>query len=119
MWQQTQQNISLAIGALGFEATLIKVTKSGASLFSQSTSTQDYPIMIVDTNQELASVSPDQQLVASQGRVIYLDASSLPEGIEPSSSDRIRIGSVEHSIVEIARHSPGGIVLYYEIQIAG
>ena len=113
-WNPIKQSISAAILQLGQPAVLISISRSGFRWSPDVTETE-HEVTIVDTNIAVQSVGEDANLVSTSSRAIYISAEGLE--VSPKSSDRVRIGSTEYQIVESKSHSPGGIVLYYEVQI--
>jgi hypothetical protein len=62
------------------------------------------------TNREI-----DGSRVLASDKKVLLAKGSL--AIEPTTSDKLLIGGVVHSIVDVSPLSPGGTVVFYEMQV--
>lgn len=100
------------IAKFGQKGTLRRITSTGPDYDPVQTS-EDFACSLVDLDQSQAHVG--DTLIQRGDRMVYLSTEGL--SIAPTLADRLLIGGTEHSIVDIQPLSPGGTVVFWQLQV--
>ncbi len=100
------------IARFGQSATLRKVSRSGTA-YAPTIDETDTTITVVDLNQRVRDQSGT--LIGQSQRTLYVSTSA---GVVPEKDDKVVIGGTEHEIGEVRALSPGGTVVFYEVDLA-
>lgn len=100
------------IAKFGQKAVLRRITSAGPDYDPVQTS-EDFPCSLVDLDQTQAHVA--DTLIQRGDRMIYLSTEGL--SITPTLADTLLIGGVEHAIVDLRPLSPGGTVVFWQLQV--
>ncbi|MBN8951444.1 MULTISPECIES: hypothetical protein [unclassified Rhizobium] len=100
------------IAKFGQKGSLRRTTNAGPDYDPVQTS-EDFDCSLVDLDQSQAHVA--DTLIQRGDRMVYLSTEGL--SITPMLSDRLLIGGVEHAIVDIQPLSPGGTVVFWQLQV--
>lgn len=98
------------IAKFGQAGAIRRTTVSGPD-YDPVTVDEDLPCKLVDLNVDEDSV--DGTLVLRSDRTVYLSTEGLT--IEPLRTDRVVIGGVPHTVVEVKPLQPGGLVVFWEL----
>ncbi|SCB52460.1 hypothetical protein [Rhizobium lusitanum] len=74
---------------------------------------EDFLCSFVDLDQSQAHIA--DTLIQRGDRMVYLSTEGL--SITPTLADKMLIGGVEHAIVDIQPLSPGGTVVFWQLQV--
>ena len=100
------------IAKFGQKGNLRRITNTGPDYDPVQTS-EDFACSFVDLDQSQVHVA--DTLIQRGDRMIYLSTEGL--SITPTLADKVLIGGVEHSIVDIQPLSPGGTVVFWQLQV--
>lgn len=100
------------IAKFGQKGSLRRISHSGAEYDPVQTS-EDFPCSLVDLDYSRANVA--ETLIQQGDRMVYLSTEGL--SIIPTLSDKVLIGGVEQAIVDIQPLSPGGMVVFWQLQV--
>lgn len=111
-YDKAQATAERLIAKFGQKAVLRRITSAGPDYDPVQTS-EDFPCSLVDLDQSQAHVA--DTLIQRGDRMVYLSTEGL--SINPTLSDRLLVGGVEHAIVDIQLLSPGGTVVFWQLQV--
>ncbi|ENN87830.1 hypothetical protein RHSP_47807 [Rhizobium freirei PRF 81] len=100
------------IAKFGQKAVLRRITSAGPDYDPVQTS-EDFPCSLVDLDQSQAHVA--DTLIQRGDRMVYLSTEGL--SVTPTLADRVLIGGAEHAIVDIQPLSPGGTIVFWQLQV--
>lgn len=100
------------IAKFGQRGSLRRIVNSGPD-YDPVQTREDFPCSLVDLEQSQAHVS--DTLVQRGDRTVYLSTEEL--SITPTLADKMLIGGAEHAIVDIQPLSPGGTVVFWQLQV--
>jgi len=100
------------IAKFGQKASLRRIVNSGPDYDPVQTS-EDFMCSLVDLDHSQAHIG--DTLIQRGDRMVYLSTEGL--SIAPTLSDKVLIGGVEHAIVDIQPLSPGGMVVFWQLQV--
>lgn len=98
------------IDKFGQAGAIRRTTVSGPA-YDPVTVDEDFPCRLVDLDVEAKNI--DGTLILRGDRTVYLSTEGLT--IAPLRTDRVVIGGVPHTIVEVKPLQPGGIVMFWEL----
>lgn len=101
------------IARFGQAGTLSRPTKSGTPYNPTPGAPDDHPCTFVVL--EYAQGEIDGSRVLETDKKVMLCKGAL--AIEPATSDKLLVGGVSHSIMDVRPLSPGGTVVLFEIQV--
>jgi len=96
----------------GQKGSLRRVTSTGPD-YDPVQANADFACSLVDLDQSQLHVA--DTLIQRGDRMVYLSTQGL--SIEPTLADRLLIGGVEHAIVDIQPLSPGGVAVFWQLQV--
>lgn len=99
------------IAKFGTAGVLRRTTDIGTS-YDPTQATTDYLCQLVTLEYDLADTNGTT--IRQTDRLIYLSVSGMPDDI--AASDTIIAEGQEYSIVNVSPLSPGGTVVFYQIQ---
>lgn len=99
------------IARFGQSATLRRQTNTGTS-YQPTITTTDYACTIVVLDYDLREI--DGARVLATDKKVLLAKGSL--AIEPTTADKLLIGGVAHSLIDVRPLSPAGTVVLYQLQ---
>ena len=99
------------INRYGQDGAIRRIVESGPA-WDPVLTPEDMACRLVDLNYEEKNI--DGTLIKRGDRMVYLSTAGLT--IEPQLSDKVLIGGVEHSIQNVLPLSPGGIIVFWQIQ---
>ncbi|NLR96623.1 hypothetical protein HGP17_07230 [Rhizobium sp. P38BS-XIX] len=111
-YDRTRATAARLIARFGQKGSLRRITNTGPDYDPVQTS-EDFDCSLVDLDQSQAHVA--DTLIQRGDRMVYLSTEGL--SITPMLSDRLLIGGVEHAIVDIQPLSPGGTVVFWQVQV--
>ncbi|MGV1756097.1 hypothetical protein ACQZ6F_08715 [Rhizobium sp. A22-96] len=100
------------IAKFGQKASLRRIVNSGPDYDPLQTS-EDFACSLVDLDHSEAHVG--DTLIQRGDRMVYLSTEGLP--ITPTLADKLLIGGAEHAIVDLQPLSPGGTVVFWQLQV--
>ncbi|SCB25379.1 hypothetical protein [Rhizobium multihospitium] len=100
------------IAKFGQKVLLRRITSVGPDYDPVQTS-EDFPCSLVDLDQTQAHVA--DTLIHRGDRMVYLSTEGL--SVTPTLADKVLIGGVEHAIIDIQPLSPGGTVVFWQLQV--
>lgn len=100
------------IAKFGQQGSLRRIVNSGPG-YDPIQAGEDFACMLVDLDHSQAHVG--DTLIERGDRMVYLSTAGL--SITPTLADRLLIGGVEHAIVDIQPLSPGGTVVFWQLQV--
>ena len=100
------------IAKFGQKASLRQIVNSGPNYDPVQTS-EDFACLLVDLDHNQAHVG--DTLIQRGDRMVYLSTKGLL--ITPTLADKVLIGGVEHAIVDLQPLSPGGTVVFWQLQV--
>lgn len=100
------------IAKFGQKGILRRITSTGPDYDPVQTS-EDFACSLVDLDHSQAHIG--DTLIQRGDRIIYLSTEGL--SIMPTLADKVLIGGVEHAIVDIQPLSPGGTVVFWQLQV--
>lgn len=100
------------IAKFGQKGSVRRITNSGPDYDPVQTS-EDFACSFVDLDRSQAHVT--DTLIQRGDRMIYLSTEGL--SITPTLADKVLIGGIEHAIVDIQLLSPGGTVVFWQLQV--
>jgi len=100
------------ITKFGQKGSLRRITGAGPDYDPVQTS-EDFACSFVDLDRSQAHVA--NTLIQRGDRMLYLSTEGL--SITPTSADKVLIGGTEHAIVDIQPLSPGGTVVFWQLQV--
>lgn len=109
---KTRATAERLIAKFGQRGSLRRVVNSGPDYDPVQTS-EDFLCSLVDLDQSQVHVA--DTLVQSGDRMVYLSTEGL--SITPTLPDKVLIGGVEYAIVDIQPLSPGGTVMFWQLQV--
>lgn len=110
-YANAQATAERLIAQFGQTATLTKYTSTGTA-YAPSRSATGYGVIVVIMDYRNSEI--DGTLVKQGDKRIYLSTDGLT--VTPATTDTITLESVVHLIIDVRPLSPGGTVVYYEIQ---
>jgi hypothetical protein len=110
-YANAQATAERLIAQFGQTATLTKYASSG-TVYAPTRSSTGYGVIVVIMDYRNSEI--DGTLVRQGDKKIYLSTDGLT--VTPAASDEITLESVVHSVIDVKPLSPGGTVVYYEIQ---
>lgn len=99
------------IAKFGRSAALRRTTNSGTA-YAPTRTPVDHPCRCAVL--AYADTAIDGTRIKASDKQIYLSTAGLT--IEPTTADEIVLDAVAHSIVAVKPLSPGGVVVFWEIQ---
>ncbi|MFB2561770.1 hypothetical protein [Rhizobium sp. IMFF44] len=96
----------------GQKGSLRRITNSGPD-YDPVQASEDFPCSFVDLDQNQVHVA--DTLIQRGDRMVYLSTEGL--SIAPTLADKVLIGGAEHAIVDIQPLSPGGMVVFWQLQV--
>ncbi|QND47665.1 hypothetical protein HB780_18485 [Rhizobium lusitanum] len=111
-YAKTRATAEQLIAKFGQQGQLRRITASGPDYDPVQTS-EDFACMLVDLDNTQAHIGGT--LIQRGGRMVYLSTAGL--SIEPTLADRLVIAGVEHAIVDVQPLSPGGIAVFWQLQV--
>lgn len=109
---KTRATAERLIAKFGQRGSLRRVVNSGPDYDPVQTS-EDFLCSLVDLDQSQVHVA--DTLVQRGDRMVYLSTEGL--SITPTLPDKVLIGGVEYAIVDIQPLSPGGTVMFWQLQV--
>ncbi|MGN6774256.1 hypothetical protein [Rhizobium sp.] len=100
------------IAKFGQKGSLRRITNSGPD-YDPVQASEDFPCSLVDLDQSQAHVA--DTLIQRGDRMVYLSTEGL--SITPTLADRLLIAGTEYAIVDIQPLSPGGAVVFWQLQV--
>ncbi len=100
------------IAKFGQKGILRRITSTGPD-YDPVQSSEDFPCSLVDLDRSQAHIA--ETLIQRGDRMVYLSTEGLP--ITPTLADKLLIGSAEHAIVDLQPLSPGGTVVFWQLQV--
>ena len=110
-YANAQATAERLIAQFGQAATLTKKASSGTAYAPTVTSTS-YGVIVVIMDYRNSEI--DGTVVKQGDKRIYLSTDGLT--VVPATSDTITLDGAVHSVIDVRPMSPGGTVVYYEIQ---
>jgi hypothetical protein len=99
------------VGDGAFDVSIIRTTGSPAQPWEAPTGTTTLPVV---ANVQMYSRNlVDGTLIKAGDRRVMIAADN---GAIPTTTDRLRIAGVDHSIVSVEDYAPQGVSLYYIVQ---
>ncbi|MGY5775598.1 hypothetical protein [Rhizobium sp. LEGMi135b] len=111
-YERTRATAARLIAKFGQKGTLRRITNTGPD-YDPAQTGEDFDCSLVDLDQSQAHVA--DTLIQRGDRMVYLSTEAL--SITPTLADRLLIGGTEHSIVDIQPLSPGGAVVFWQLQV--
>ncbi|AYG66763.1 MULTISPECIES: hypothetical protein [unclassified Rhizobium] len=111
-YDRTRATAERLITKFGQKGSLRRISNSGPD-YDPVQASEDFPCSFVDLDQSQAHIA--DTLIQRGDRMVYLSTEGLL--ITPTLSDRLLIGVVEHAIVDIQPLSPGGTVVFWQMQV--
>lgn len=109
---RSRQAADRLIARFGQAATLRRPTTTGTAYNPTPGEPDDHPVKAVVT--EYAQRDIDGTRIKAADRKVLMSVGSL--AIEPATSDKLVMGGVSYSIIDIRPLNPGGTVVMYEMQ---
>lgn len=100
------------IAKFGQRGSLRRIVNSGPD-YDPVQANEDFACSLVDLDHSQAHVG--DTLIQRGDRIVYLSTAGL--SITPTLADKVLIGDVEHSIVDLQPLSPGGTVVFWQLQV--
>ena len=111
-YAKTRATAERLIAKFGQQAQLRRITNSGTDYDPVQTS-QDFACMLVNLDYMQAHIG--DTLIQRGDRMVYLSIEGL--SITPTLADKVLIGGIEHAIIDIQPLSPGGTVVFWQLQV--
>ncbi|MGV1789181.1 hypothetical protein [Rhizobium sp. A37_96] len=111
-YDRTRTTAERLIAKFGQKASLRRIASSGPDYDPVQTS-EDFACSLVDLDQSQAHIA--ETLIQRGDRMVYLSTEGL--SITPTLADKMLIGSAEHAIVDVQPLSPGGTVVFWQLQV--
>ena len=111
-YDKTRAMAERLIAKFGQKGSLRRITNSGPDYDPVQTS-EDFTCSLVDLDH--SEVHIGDTLIQRGDRIVYLSTEGL--SITPTLADKMLIGGVEHAIVDIQPLSPGGRVVFWQLQV--
>lgn len=111
-YDRTRATAERLIAKFGQKGSLRRISSAGPNYDPVQTN-EDFACSLVDLDQSQVHVA--DTLVQRGDRIVYLSTDGL--SITPTLADKVLIGGVEHSIVDIQPLSPGGTVVFWQLQV--
>jgi len=99
------------IAKFGQSATLTQTANSGTS-YNPTRVETDHTVKVAVLG--YGSYQVDGSLVKQNDKMVYLSLDGLT--VTPDEADSLTIGGVKHQLISIKTLSPGGTVVFYELQ---
>ncbi|NKJ04110.1 hypothetical protein [Rhizobium sp. SG741] len=109
---KTRATAERLIAKFGQKGSLRRINNSGPD-YDPVQASDDFPCSFVDLDQSQAHVA--DTLIQRGDRMVYISTEGL--SITPTLADKMLIGGVEHAIVDIQPLSPGGTVVFWQLQV--
>lgn len=100
------------LAKFGQAATLRRSTSTGTAFNPTPGAPVDYPITVVVEVYAFREI--DGTRIRRDDLKVLMAKDALT--IEPTTSDRLLIGGVEHAILDVRPENPGGVLLMWTIQ---
>ncbi|AGB71749.1 MULTISPECIES: hypothetical protein [Rhizobium] len=100
------------ITKFGQRGSLRRITNAGPD-YDPVQTREDFACSLVDLDHSQAHIA--DTLIQRGDRMVYLSTEGL--SITPTLADRMLIGGIEHAIVDIQPLSPGGTVVFWQLQV--
>lgn len=114
-YSRSQQTATRLIDRFGSAATLKRPNSSGPAYAPVEGTPTSYAVTVVVNDYRNAEI--DGTRVQSGDKKVTIAKGSL--AIEPTTSDTLVIGGVDHAIVEVRPLNPGGTVVLWTLQVRG
>ncbi|MFK0163498.1 hypothetical protein [Rhizobium sp. NPDC090279] len=111
-YDRTRATAARLIAKFGGKGSLRRISNTGLDYDPAQTS-EDFACSLVDLDHSQAHVA--DTLIQRGDRMVYLSTEGL--SITPALADKVLIGGVEHAIVDIQPLSPGGAVVFWQLQV--
>lgn len=111
-YDKTRAMAERLIAKFGQKGSLRRISNSGPDYDPVQTS-EDFTCSLVDLDHSKANVG--ETLIQQGDRMVYLSTEGL--SIIPTLSNKVLIGGVEHAIVDLQPLSPGGTVVFWQLQV--
>ena len=105
------QGLASEVGDGAFDVSIIRTTGAAANPWEAPTGTVTLPVTAYVSRYSRALV--DGTLIKDGDRRVMIAADN---GTVPTTTDRLRIAGVDHSIVSVEDYAPQGVSLYYIVQ---
>lgn len=99
------------IARFGQDGAIRRVVNSGPDWDPVQT-IEDFACKLVDLDYEEKNI--DGTLIMRGDRMVYLSTAGLT--LEPQLSDKVLIGGTEHAIQNVLPLSPGGFIVFWQLQ---
>lgn len=100
------------IAKFGQRGSLRRIVNSGPDYDPVQTS-EDFACSLVDLDRSQAHIA--ETLIQRGDRTVYLSTEGL--SVTPTLADKMLIGGAEHAIVDVQPLSPGGTVVFWQLQV--
>lgn len=111
-YSRSKATASRLISRFGQSATLTQETLTGPDYNPTITET-DYTVKVAVM--EYSNLEVDGSSIQQTDRMAYLSTDGL--SVTPQTDDKLTIGGQEHQIINVKPLSPGGTVVFYELQV--
>jgi hypothetical protein len=108
-WQSIAAEVAGALGDVGYDARLVRVSWTGPDHDRQAGPDQLIPVRLLGDTLALGLVN-GTTIQASDRREMM-----AAEGTTPTPADHLRIGTTSYAIVRCEPFAPGGVALYYDL----
>ncbi|WP_267550075.1 hypothetical protein [Rhizobium rhizogenes] len=100
------------IAKFGQRGSLRRITSAGPD-YDPVQISEDFACLLVDLDHNQTHIG--DTLIQRGDRLVYLSTKGL--SITPTLADKVLIGGVEHAIVDLQPLSPGGTVVFWQLQV--
>lgn len=111
-YDRTRVTAERLIATFGQKGSLRRVANAGPDYDPVQTS-EAFACLLVDLDHNQAHLA--ETLIQRGDRMVYLSTEGL--SITPTLADRLVIGDIEHAIVDIQPLSPGGTIVFWQLQV--
>ncbi|WFU07650.1 hypothetical protein QA646_09930 [Rhizobium sp. CB3090] len=111
-YAKTRATAARLIAKFGQKGSLRRITNTGPDYDPVQTS-EDFACSLVDLDQSQSYIA--DTLIQRGDRMVYLSIEGL--SITPTLADKVLIGGIEHAIIDIQPLSPGGTVVFWQLQV--
>jgi hypothetical protein len=113
-WNAIASEVAAAIGEVGFEVTLRKVTVGPATPWDEAG--------VTTTDTALRCIDDRYRVRDAQGNLLQQSMRTLTVAVGavmPAKADRVLVRGAWHEIAEVRPLAPGGVDLLYDLDLMG
>jgi hypothetical protein len=112
-YAETKADADELIAEFGQAGTLSRPTSTGPTYNPTAGAPASYPVTFVVTDFDVREI--DGARIKATDKKVLLANGAL--AIEPATSDNLLIGGVSHSIEDVQPLAPGGVTVFWTLQV--